>query len=138
MILTLTRYLISDDSVAGQLFVDGQFACYTLEDAIRETKVKEKTCIPAGVYSIELRTSPKFSPVYKHDLLWLKDVPNFEYILIHRGNTVRDTAGCILVGRHLRDESHLTESALAYNELYGRVAGAAKAKDLKISIVTLK
>ena len=61
-----------------------------------ESKVYGKTCIPFGTYKIVVNMSPKF----KRELPRLLDVPSFEGILIHRGNTAEDSAGCILVGEN--------------------------------------
>jgi hypothetical protein len=67
-----------------------------LEDTVREKKIAGKTAIPEGTYQVIVNRSPKF----KRDLPLLLDVPNFEGIRIHRGNTVKDTSGCILVGEN--------------------------------------
>ena len=61
-----------------------------------EAKVYGETCIPFGTYKIVVNMSPKF----KRELPRLLDVPSFEGILIHRGNTAKDSAGCILVGEN--------------------------------------
>lgn len=80
----------------GTLFVDGFRFCATLEDVERPAgeKVPGETAIPTGTYLVVLEMSAKF-----HRLLpEIKDVPGFSEVKFHRGNTVRDTAGCPLVG----------------------------------------
>ena len=82
--------------------------CFTLEDAVRAVKIKHQTAIPFGTYNLALYNSPKFGP----ETLHLLDVPNFEYVHIHSGNTENDTDGCILVGAK-REGAHIYESRLA-------------------------
>lgn len=93
----------------GRLFVDGKFFCNTLEDTVRdlsnEKKVYGKTAIPYGEYKVVYNWSPKFG----RNLPRLLNVPAFEGILIHPGNTADDSAGCILVGRNT-EVGRLTES----------------------------
>lgn len=93
----------------GRLYVDGQFFCNTLEDTVRdlsrEKKVPGKTAIPYGEYKVIFNWSPKFG----RNLPRLLNVPAFEGILIHPGNTADDSAGCILVGRNTA-VGRLTES----------------------------
>ena len=72
--------------------------CDTLEpqwrDLKKEKKVRGKTAIPEGEYKIVMSPSAKFH----RNMPYLKDVPQFEGIMIHPGNTVKDTMGCSLVG----------------------------------------
>lgn len=95
------------DSTIGNLFElkDGlRFICFTLEDEHREEKVKGETRIPAGLYQIKLRTEGGMHARYTEKfpwhqgMLWLQDVPNFEWIYIHPGVHDDHTDGCILVG----------------------------------------
>ena len=109
MDLEVLRFSSQEDSTNGILFdvTGGQrkFLCYTLEDEHRDEKVAGETRIPAGTYDLVLRTvggfhsrySKKYGDMHK-GMLWVWDVPNFEYILIHTGNTDEHTAGCLLVG----------------------------------------
>lgn len=102
MELTLLRNRFKEDYTAGQLYIDGVYFCFTLEDKVREQdgvpvekwKVNGETAIPQGIYEVVSEDSPKFGP----QTLTLKDVPGFSYIRIHSGNSITDTEGCILVG----------------------------------------
>lgn len=100
----------------GRLFVDGKFFCNTLEDTVRdlsnEKKVYGKTAIPYGEYKVIYNWSPKFG----RNLPRLLNVPAFEGILIHPGNTADDSAGCILVGRNT-EVGRLTESRYTSDKL---------------------
>lgn len=91
----------------GKLSIDGKPYCDTLEDPNRDTnkngvfdgnekKVSGNTCIPFGKYKVIVNVSPRFG----RELPRLLNVPSFDGILIHRGNTAKDTAGCILVGEN--------------------------------------
>ena len=83
MKLLLKRIAQKPNYTIGRLYIDGQYFCDTLEDAVREKKIAGKTAIPEGTYEVIVNRSPKF----KRDLPLLIDVPNFEGIRIHRGNT---------------------------------------------------
>ena len=103
MKLQLNRHPTGLTCTIGELLVDGDPFCYTLEDPIREIpgkpvsawKVAGDTAIPSGTYSVEITYSPHFD----RDLPILLDVPGFDGIRIHGGNTDVDTEGCILVGQ---------------------------------------
>ena len=100
MELILKRIALKETYTIGHLYVDGKYFCDTCEDKVRdltkEQKVYGETAIPYGKYQICLSISPKF----KRLLPKLLNVPHFEGILIHRGNTAADSAGCILVGEN--------------------------------------
>ena len=100
MKLNLKRIALREGYTIGRLFVDGQYWCDTLEDRVRdlnvERKVSGETAIPTGTYDVVVNISPKF----KRLLPRLLRVPHFEGVLIHRGNTAADSAGCILVGEN--------------------------------------
>lgn len=128
MILTLKRIQFGEDATIGNLYVDGELECDTLEDKVREDgeKVAGETAIPAGTYTVELTYSSKF----KKTMPELKDVPNFSGIRIHSGNTADDTEGCILVGTWLDKNSYkLTNSRNAYNALYKQLEKAVTKGD---------
>ena len=115
----------------GALFVDDYFFCYTLEDVVREDgrpvsewKIKGSTAIPRGSYVVKLTFSNRFKRVMPQ----LMDVPGFEGIRIHAGNTDVDTDGCILVGKGLpENKESITESRKAYDELMVKLQAATDA-----------
>lgn len=100
MKLELNRIAKKPLYTIGQLFVDGKYFCDTLEDRCRdldrEEKVMHETAIPEGTYEVIVNVSVRF----KRKLPLLLDVPYFTGIRIHRGNTDKDTSGCILVGEN--------------------------------------
>lgn len=103
MKLEVKRITLTDSYTIGQLFVDGQYFCDTLEDTVRDlTNIKDKvygrTAIPVGTYTVIRDYSGHFKKLLPHIL----DVPYFSGIRIHSGNDVEDTNGCILVGMYQR------------------------------------
>jgi hypothetical protein len=108
MKLSLKRIARRPTYTIGRLFVDGSYFCDTIEDTdrelrqdmplaeIRKIKVKDRTAIPTGVYRMTVNVSPS-----KQRLLpCLLNVPGFDGILVHRGNTENDNSGCIIVGEN--------------------------------------
>jgi hypothetical protein len=126
--LLVARKPTVGETTFGQLFVDGAFECYTLEDAIREIpgepvdlwKIKDRTAIPSGMYRLTLADSPHFGP----DTLTINDVPGFDLIRIHSGLDAGSTEGCVIVGDHI-DTEHLTISG-------GLVRGVKKRLQAKV------
>ncbi len=135
MNIDLIRYSMASHSSLGMMLINGAFACYTLEDKAREVKVMGETCIPAGCYRMDLRTEggqnqkylKKFPDVHK-GMLHLRDVPNFNYIHLHIGNTIGDTDGCILLGDKANNNTiiagTISDSTNAYKRIYPRIAKA--------------
>ena len=93
--LEVRRVKKESDYTIGQLFVNGEYFCDTLEDEIRQVKVMHETAIPVRTYKVTSERSPRF----KRILPLLHNVPGFTGILIHSGNTDKHTSGCILVGK---------------------------------------
>lgn len=106
MKIVVKRFYKGDNYTTGWLYIDGKLICETIEDRdrgltqdmpldeIKKKKVYSHTAIPTGTYKVVVNNSPKF----KRNLPRLLNVPGFDGILIHRGNTHHDTAGCLLVG----------------------------------------
>ena len=125
MFLQLVRLEDNNRSTIGTLHVNGEFECFTLEDTYNEPKVYGKTRVPAGEYNIKLRTvggmTQKYANKYTNHkgMLWLHDVPGFEYIYIHTGNHAGHTDGCVLVGQGCDSATgSISKSRLAYEKLY--------------------
>jgi hypothetical protein len=79
----------------------------------REVKIPGKTAIPRGIYRVVLDYSVRFQRQMPHIL----DVPGFEGIRIHSGNTAADTEGCILVGL-TKANSFIGQSRIAFDRLF--------------------
>jgi hypothetical protein len=114
--LQLVRKVFSDNSTIGELSVEGEFECFTLEDVVREKKIKGETAIPAGTYEIAVTFSNKFKKL----LPLLMNVPNFEGVRIHSGNKPEDTEGCILVGQ-TKAEDFVGNSRAAFAPLFQKI-----------------
>jgi len=94
--LLLIRDTFSEESTIGELFLNGERMCDTLENPWINNE-RNLSCIPEGIYPVRLRL-PRESATRDYLHLLVQDVPNRDWILFHRGNTAKDTSGCILVG----------------------------------------
>jgi hypothetical protein len=95
--LLLIRDTFTDESTIGELFLNGERMCDTLELPYRDNQ-RSISCIPAGEYKVRLRY-PRESATRDYLHLLVQDVKDRSYILFHRGNSAKDTRGCILVGQ---------------------------------------
>lgn len=145
MELKVIRYADNGETTLGMLFLNGKPFCFTLEDQFRAVKVSGDTRIPEGKYDIKYKLDGTHNDEYKKKygakhfgMLWLQNVPNFQYILIHIGNNEKDTEGCLLVGV-TADSSNFTigGSTVAYEKLYPIVASALN-KGEKVTIEYIK
>src|SRR5687768_14842056 len=128
--LRIRRLEFSEESTMGELSVDGQFECYTLEDKVRPVKIMGKTAIPAGRYEVVINFSQRF----QKPLPLLLNVPNFEGVRIHPGNTSANTEGCILVGE-TKEENFIGQSRLAFNRLFKKMKAASETEKIFMEIV---
>ena len=145
------RISTQEDSTSGILFEinpDGtkSFLCYTLEDEKRDTKVMHETRIPAGTYKLELRTVGGFHEKYKKKynfhkgMIWVKDVPGFEYILWHTGNTDEHTSGCLIVGQSqesnlVKPNGFIGSSVSAYKSIYKSIVDAIETEGAEVRYI---
>lgn len=118
--LRLVRVTEHNGATLGVLTIDGSPEMLTLEDPwhLNERNI---SCIPEGRYKIKLNNSPRFGKTYI-----LEDVPERSYILIHPGNTPKDTHGCILVGLQygeLNDMPAVLASRSAFGKFMELMAG---------------
>ena len=128
MLITIKRLYKTDNSTIGELLIDGVFECFTLEDKERDIKIKGETAIPKGTYKVIINESNRF----KRLLPLLIDVPNFEGVRIHSGNSNHDTEGCILVGQ-TRNKNYIGQSRKAFEKLFAKMQ---KAKTITLTILS--
>lgn len=138
MELKLLRYPSVSNYTEGKLYINGAYFCDTLEDTdrgldqsmsefeINRRKIYGQTCIPSGEYKVILNMSPRFKKILPRIL----DVKGFEGILMHAGNTVQDSSGCILLGTKSVD-GVLINSRKAVNALIEKIKDQ---KDITITI----
>lgn len=124
MNLKVIRKTLTDKSTTGDLYVNGEFFCFTLEDVVREVKAPGKTAIPAGKYRVTIDYSNRFKKLMPHIL----DVPGFAGVRIHSGNTDQDTEGCILLGLTI-GKDFIGSSKDAVNKLMGPLDSAIKSNE---------
>lgn len=141
MELKLKRIARKATYTIGRLYIDGQRFCDTIEDrdrslrqdmaraAIKRIKVPGETAIPTGRYRVTLGVrSPRMSQKKAYEFCdgyvpRLINVPGFDGILIHIGNTARDSEGCILVGEN-REVGKVLNSTATFKRLYARLREA--------------
>lgn len=152
MKLELKRIARKDKYTIGHLYINGKYFCDTLEDPdrglassmsnsqIAMKKIKGDTAIPTGIYKITLNVaSSKYSNFSKYPyakfcngkMPRLLNVPGYEGILIHAGNTQKDTEGCILVGMN-RQVGKVLDSQKTFKKLYEKLL--ADKNNLSITI----
>ncbi len=128
MKLRIIRKTFTEKSTIGELHLDGQFFCYTLEDkdrgltddmsilTIKAKKLFGITAIPYGSYKMVVNTSPKFGRLLPRFI----NIKGFDGVLMHRGNTAEDTLGCIIVG-YKKGKDTVYESTKAEADLVAKI-----------------
>jgi hypothetical protein len=132
MELLLTRLVFDENYTEGQLFIDDFYFCDTLEDRTRDydkdgevdEKIYGETAIPFDRYKVIMSYSNRFKKVMPEVL----NVHGFEGIRIHEGNAAKDTLGCILTGKYVKD-GQIGESKVTTQSLYAAIEEAIKNKE---------
>lgn len=133
MDIQLHRKYFFEDCCIGTLRVGDKFWCYTLEDIERAIKIKNETAIPLGRYELIIDYSPHFDT----DMMHILDVPGFEGIRIHWGNTAADTEGCVLIGLDADlDNGDILNSRAAYAALNAIISTILKTEKVWIEITS--
>ena len=112
--LLLIRDTFTDESTIGELFLNDERMCDTLELPYKDNQ-RSVSCIPTGSYKVRMRYPRESATRYYLHLL-VKDVKDRSYILFHKGNSAKDTRGCILVGQGSQQDI-VQNSALAMDLL---------------------
>lgn len=131
-------------STLSQLYINGIFQCYLLEDKIRETKIPAETAIPNGNFKLKLNTYGAMNVKYKtafgnvhQGMIEISELPNFSSVYIHCGNTIIQTAGCPLCGfgfQLINGDYQVLQSIAAYKMIYPKLVALAKNTSNTISI----
>ena len=140
MKLTLKRIALRKTYTIGKLYIDDVYFCDTIEDTVRdinkngkfdngEKKVHSKTAIPYGTYEIKWTYSPRFKK-YTPQLM---NVPSFEGIRIHAGNTSSDTEGCLILGEN-KQVGKVLNSRATINKFYQIIKEACSKGKVTIEI----
>jgi hypothetical protein len=142
MEIKLQRTIKTNLSTIGQLYIGNVFQCNTLEDKdrglsstmslddIKKTKVQNLTAIPTGTYEVIIDHSTRFNKDMPHIL----NVPGFEGIRIHSGNTDEDTDGCILLGTASEEANFISNSRDAYSAFFPKLQAGLKQGKVYITI----
>jgi len=129
MKLNLKRLHKTANSTIGELYIDGKFEAYTLEDVERDTKVFGKTAIPKGTYEVIMTMSNRF----KKMMPLLLNVEGFAGVRIHSGNKPEDTEGCILLGT-TRSVDFIGGSRDAIAKFYPKIEAGLKVGKVYLTI----
>ena len=134
MEIDIIRYNSKEGFTDGLFFINGEFQVHTLEPEYREVKIYGKKRIPNGKYKLGFRTEggfhqkylKKFGAEFHKGMIEIKDVPDFEFVLIHIGNKRKDTLACLLTGmsNNANDIGFIGGSTEAYKKIYPEISKA--------------
>lgn len=150
MVLKLVRRYRGKTYTIGDLYVNGKLFCQTLEDTdrnlkntdplskIKATKVYGETAIPTGEYVVRLDVvSPKYSNFTRYPYAkayngkmprilmpnYKSEVPGWQGVLIHPGNSNENTLGCVLVGLNTNNKNWISNSQVTWINLMETMKG---------------
>lgn len=113
--LTLYRFFMGAEVTLGYIEEGRNSPTWTLERPWKDN-AKNISCIPEGRYSCTNYVSQRFARAFE-----LHNVPGREAILIHAGNEVSDTQGCIMpgmtIGLNTKGIPTVMQSAVALGNL---------------------
>ena len=134
MDIDIIRYNSKEGFTDGLFFINGEFQVHTLEPEYREVKIYGKKRIPNGKYKLGFRNEggfhqkylKKFGAEFHKGMIEIKDVPDFEFVLIHIGNKRKDTLACLLTGmsNNANDIGFIGGSTEAYKKIYPEISKA--------------
>jgi hypothetical protein len=129
MKIDLIRKEFTTISTIGDFLVDGKRLCYSLEDCVRDVKIPGETAIPYGTYEVITNYSVRFKRV----MPLLLNVPGFEGVRVHSGNTDADTEACILLG-YIKNPNWVGQSRDAFNAFFPLLTEALSSGKVWITI----
>lgn len=134
--IKLLRIAEGMNTTLGQLYINGIFQCYILEDKIRKEKIPGQTAIPAGQYPLALNGTAGMNvryhshyPQMHRGMVEVRGIPHYSLVFFHIGNYHTDTRGCLLTGSYyqlLDGDYRILHSAAAYKRVYPLLAKAAE------------
>lgn len=147
MRLDLVRTLLADYYTGGLISVDGIKMCVSLELPVKDGL--PGSAIPEGVYPINLRPSPKFITMatdltlsaidraywnkYAYAMPHIDEIPERSLIMLHPGNTIEETDGCVLTGQQMQT-AYITNSRLAFSVLYANIVSGIRLGGCQIGV----
>lgn len=145
MLIDVREIAVKGNSTLSSLFIDGVWECFVLEDVPRQKKIWGETRIAGGRYKLVPRYAGKHFERYKerfgHEFsLYIPDVPDFQWIMIHIGNRHVETHGCLLVGKGAESSTgsfELKNSRLAYIALYEKIKAVIYKEEIHIEIIRI-
>ena len=124
MKLDLIRFEFGTNYTIGRFAISGEYYCFSLEREVKDSGTR-KPAIPAGLYQVIIDNSTRFQRLMPHVL----NVPGYEGIRIHKGNTDRDTEGCVLLGQTWGGNDYIGSSTLAFDPFFDKLKAALDAGD---------